>query len=60
MFYDAENNKRVSQFPVGECGQISWRRLTEVLQQSGEITEKEKITHFRITDNFLIYRLDSR
>ena len=41
----------------GLRGQISWHRLQQLFRQTGEIAVNEEITHFQITDNFLIFRV---
>lgn len=51
---DVNTNQPTDDKPSGGVmGQISWRRLQDVLQASGELMHCEEITHFVITDNFL-------
>lgn len=44
----------------GTYGQISMRRLCDVLEASGEINAHERITHLEIAGNLMRYRVEMK
>lgn len=60
MIIDAKTGEHLADIPTGVFGQISYRRLINLLRSSGEITESEQITHIEFTDTFLRYRIERR
>lgn len=60
MIIDAKTGKRVYEMPAGVMGQMSYLRLIRTLTAIGEIKDDEKITHLRLTDDFIIYRVERR
>ena len=46
--------------PAGVIGQMSHRRLIALLEESGEIKPRERITHLEFNGNLLRYRVENR
>lgn len=59
MFYDLVNHRRVYALPAGMRGMISFERLIELVKESGEIPPGERVTHLRISDTGIEYRIES-
>ena len=63
IVYDrkAESVSEGGRIPTGLCGQISFRRLCESLEEVGEVRPNEKITHLEIGLSGLIsYRIERK
>lgn len=58
FLYDVENGKFIEGKKFGTVGKISFRRLAETLEASGEVMKGEKITHFELTDWGLAYHVE--
>ena len=63
MIYDVINCKEITGQPSlkgGVTGQISWKRLSDALRDSGEIGVNDCITHFETRDHFLFYTIGKK
>lgn len=54
MIYSVEEQKPVDEMPVGMTGQISFKRLAATIP----LFEDERITHFRVTNDGIEYRIE--
>lgn len=56
--YSLKVHEEVLSVPAGIWGGISFERLAEFLEKHGETTKSEKITHFKVENGYVSYRVE--
>lgn len=58
MFIDMRTGEQTRNLPVGEFGEASYSLVVDLLRKAGYIKPNEEVTHLRLTDKFIEYRIE--